>query len=402
MKNILKYKNFSVNENLNVDIDLPNDIIEISNAYIKAGKEVFVVGGAIRDYIQGKSPKDWDIVTNALPEESKQILKGFNVSDEQGKNFGVLRVFTKDEPLGYEIASYRKDIASGRDTKGDDEKVEIGEHITMADDASRRDLTMNALFYDIGKKEIIDLVGGIDDIKNGVVKAVGDASVRFIEDRLRICRVFRFAARTGGDIDPATADAIRKDNRLRGVGPKDDVSQERIWEEFNKAWSQVKDYNDYLNLFTEFDMWGEVFHGSDINTDNINTNSLNVSMANLFRNENPNRLRNKLVGNYKIDGSSADTIVFLLNFKNLTEENGHKMKEALDEKNKDVENIKLDDIQEWIRVERLGQLHQKFLQYRAKRLGDELIEQGWKQGPKLGQEIRRRSIEDFKQFISNR
>jgi len=198
-------------------------------------------------------------------------------------------------------------------------------------------------------------------------------------------------------IEKETAEAIRKNKHLLKI-----ISQERIWEEFKKAHSQVKDYNDYLNLFTEFDMWGQVFPGSNINTDNIDTSSLNVSMANLFRNENPNRLRNKLVGDYKIDGSSADTIIFLLNFKNLTEENGHRMKEALDEKNRDVENVKLNDIQEWIRIENLGTLHQKFLQYRAKRLGDELIGSGWKQGPELGQEIRRRSIEGFKQFISKR
>ena len=97
-------------ENLNTEIPLPNDIIEISNAYIKAGKDIFLVGGAVRDFIQGVKPKDWDLVTNALPNESKDILKGFRVSDEQGKNFGVLRVYTKDEPEGYEIASYRRDI----------------------------------------------------------------------------------------------------------------------------------------------------------------------------------------------------------------------------------------------------------------------------------------------------
>lgn len=246
MKIITKYTKFLETMNtkdikkISVDIPLPNDIIEVSNAYIKAGKDIFLVGGAVRDFIQGKEPKDWDLVTNSLPEESKEILKGFKLSDEQGKNFGVLRLYTKDEPEGYEIASYRKDISKGRDTKGDDQKVEMGKHITIFDDCMRRDLTMNALFYDIKNKEIVDIVGGVDDIKNGIVRAVGNAMERFIEDRLRICRIFRFAARTGGKIDGNTAKAIRTDNRLKGIGPKDDVSQERIWEEFKKAWSQCK------------------------------------------------------------------------------------------------------------------------------------------------------------------
>ena len=162
---IKKYKQF-LESKIPTTIELPKDIIKISNAYTNAGKEIFVVGGAVRDFILGKVSKDWDLVTNALPNESKEILKDFNVSDEQGKNFGVLRVFTEDEPTGYEIASYRRDISGGRDTKGDDQKVEIGGDVTIEDDCNRRDLSMNALFYDIKNKEIVDLVGGIDDINH--------------------------------------------------------------------------------------------------------------------------------------------------------------------------------------------------------------------------------------------
>lgn len=100
---------------ISTNIPLTNDIIEVSNVYIKAGKDIFLVGGAVRDFIQGKEPKDWDLVTNALPEESKEILKDFKLSDEQGKNFGVLRLYTKDEPEGYEIASYRIDKYESED-----------------------------------------------------------------------------------------------------------------------------------------------------------------------------------------------------------------------------------------------------------------------------------------------
>jgi len=234
-----KYDQFLTEQKENT-LDIPNDVLKISEAYRKAGKDIFLVGGAVRDYIQGITPKDYDLVTNALIDESKEILKDFNVSDEQGKSFGVIRVYTKECPEGHEIASYRKDISGGRDTKGEEDKVEMGQHITMEDDCNRRDLTMNALYYDINKKEIIDLVGGVDDIKKGIVKAVGNASERFLEDRLRILRIFRFTARTGGRIDKETSDAIKKDNRLIGVGPKDDVSQERIWEELEKSYKQSK------------------------------------------------------------------------------------------------------------------------------------------------------------------
>ena len=318
---IKRYTQF-VNENkISVDIPLPNDIIEISDAYIKAGKDIFLVGGAVRDFIKGINPKDYDLVTNSLPNESKEILKDFNVSDEQGKNFGVLRVFTKDEPTGYEIASYRKDISGGRDTKGDEQKVEMGGNVTIEDDCNRRDLTCNALFYDIKNKQIVDLVGGISDIKNGIIRAVGDPMQRFIEDRLRICRIFRFAARTEGKIDDKTADAIRTDNRLRNIGPKDDVSQERIWEEFNKAWKQSKDFNYYLQFFTDFDMWNEAFPNSNVNTDLISSKDFIVVLANLFQNEDTSKLERKMVQEWKVEVDVARPVIFLIDFLKLSQDN---------------------------------------------------------------------------------
>jgi tRNA nucleotidyltransferase/poly(A) polymerase len=405
VKIITKYTKFleTINtkdiKKISVDITLPNDIIEVSNAYIKAGKDIFLVGGAVRDFIQGKEPKDWDLVTNALPEESKEILKGFKLSDEQGKNFGVLRLYTKDEPEGYEIASYRKDISSGRDTKGDDQKVEMGKHITIFDDCMRRDLTMNALFYDIKNKQIVDIVGGVDDIKNGVVRAVGNAMERFIEDRLRICRIFRFAARTGGKIDGNTAKAIRTDNRLKGIGPKDDVSQERIWEEFKKAWKQAIDFNDYLNFFTEFDMWEQVFPGSKINTDLIKSKDFVVVMANLFKNESTNGLQERLVEEYKIpnspeSGKVATQMIFLINLLGLTIDDVPEMY-----KKKVQCSIKDTTILEWLDVNSINDTVKiKFVEFKPSVSSKELMDRGIT-GRELGVEIKRLEIENFKKLL---
>ena len=381
-------------ENLNTEITLPNDIIEISNAYIKAGKDIFLVGGAVRDFIQDIKPKDWDLVTNALPDESKEILKGFRVSDEQGKNFGVLRVYTKDEPEGYEIASYRRDISGGRDTKGDDQKVEMGGDVTIEDDCNRRDLTMNALFYDIKNKKIVDLVGGIDDIKNGIVRAVGDASQRFVEDRLRILRIFRFAARSGGQIDQKTADAIKKDNRLKGVGVKDDVSQERVIEEMKKAWKQAKDYNHYLSFFTEFDMWEQVFPGVEINTDLVNSKDFVVVFTNLFKNADTNRLETKLVQEFRIEIENAKKIVFLLELSKM------KVEDVLDLFRKRQQCAITDaTILEWLEVsDNQNDMLVKFVEYKPTTSSQELMDQGFK-GKALGEEIKRLEIEKFKQML---
>lgn len=377
-------------------IPLPNDIVEISNSYIKAGKDIFLVGGAVRDFIQGKEPKDYDLVTNALPEESKQILKGFRVSDEQGKNFGVLRVYTKDEPEGYEISSYRKDISSGRDTKGDDQKVEMGNHITIYDDCNRRDLTCNALFYDINSEEIVDIVDGVKDIKNGIIRAVGNAEERFIEDRLRILRIFRFAARTGGDIDNNTANAIKKDRRLKGISETDDVSQERIWEEINKGWKQALDFNRYLGFYTEFDMWNEVFPGSNINTNLIESNSFIVIITNLFKNEEPSReLEIKMIQDFKIESDTTKKVLFLLSMLNLKPEDVQDMY-----KRKEQCFIEESTIIEWLKVNSINDpIKIKFLEYKPTVSSQYLMDKGFK-GRELGLEIKRIEIDSFKKLIN--
>ncbi len=393
-KYIKKYNQFTIESKTSTEIPLPNDIIEISNAYIKAGKDIFLVGGAVRDFIQGVKPKDWDLVTNALPDESKEILRGFRVSDEQGKNFGVLRVYTKDEPEGYEIASYRRDISGGRDTKGDDQKVQMGSDVTIEDDCMRRDLTINALFYDIKNKKIVDLVGGVDDINNGIVRSVGDASQRFIEDRLRILRIFRFSARVGGKIDDETSKAILNDNRLKGIGPKDDVSQERIWEEMLKAKKQAKDYNYYLSLFTKYNMWGEVFPGVKINTKQVESKNFIILIANLFLGNSTDKLEVKLVQDFKIDSDTAKKVVFLLDLLNLTPEI------VLDTYRKKV-SCSIDDVTilEWLEVtgNETPQLI-KFLEYKPTVSSHELMEKGHK-GRELGLEIKRLEIEKFKSML---
>jgi tRNA nucleotidyltransferase/poly(A) polymerase len=393
-KYIKYYNQFITEKKISVEMELPQDIIDISNAYIKAGKDIFLVGGAVRDFIQGVEPKDYDLVTNALPDESKAILRGFNVSDEQGKNFGVLRVFTKDEPEGYEIASYRRDISGGRDTKGDDQKVEMGADVTIEDDCNRRDLTMNALFYDIKNKEIVDLVGGVEDIKKGIVRAVGDANQRFIEDRLRICRIFRFAARTGGEIDGNTSKAIKKDNRLKGVGPKDDVSQERIWEEFKKAWKQAKDYNYYLNFYTEYDMWQQVFPGSNINTELVNSNDFIVVIANLFKNESTIGLERKLVQEYKIEHETATKVIFLISLQSFIIEDVFDIY-----KKKQQCFIKDSSILEWLDVQNLNDNALiKFVEYRPSVSAKELMDRGFK-GKELGDKIKELEVEKFKEML---
>jgi tRNA nucleotidyltransferase/poly(A) polymerase len=400
MKFIKNYKYFLL-ENIKSEIPLPDDIIKIAKLYHDANMEIFVVGGAVRDFLQGKKPHDYDLVTNALPNESKKILKNMNVSDEQGKSFGVLRVFTKDEPSGYEIASYRRDISGGRDTKGDDEKVEMGHHLTINDDCLRRDITSNALYYDINKKEIIDLVGGVEDIRNGIIRAVGEPSDRFSEDRLRICRIFRFTARGELKIDKKTSDAIKKDKRLRNISKIDDVSQERIVEEFEKAvkWSSdnknIESLNYYLKLLKEYDMFVEMFPELDIDIDDINKFNLPIIFALLFRNNNIEKLRNKL-NKYRFSNNIANTACFLLRLRDYILDLD-KIPDLYTEKIR--YHVNNNTIKEFSDLYNLNNKYiQAFLIYEPIIDSDELMKRGFKY-KKLGDEIKRLKIEQFKKLL---
>ncbi len=377
---------------------VPDSVKEFSTLFSNAGKSLYLVGGSVRDYITKHTPKDFDVATDAMPEEVMKILKGYR-TQLQGEAFGVVVVFTEDQPDGVEIATFRQDISKGRNPE-----VKLG--VTIEEDVERRDVTYNAMFFDIEKKVIYDLTGGMEDLKNGITRMVGDPFERIDEDALRILRAFRFAARYEHRLEEKTIAAFKKRNQLQNIDPDSGemkrISAERIYEEMKKAWDKVPDYNFYLGFFNEFDMWSEIFPGAIINTNLVKTTSFNVCLANIFRNEDVNGLSKKLTKNYKIDGDTADTIEFLLKLSTLTEDNAIKLKNELNKKNMDVENIKESDLIEWIRVEGFGDLHKNFLEYQPTNWGKELIGQGWKQGKELGQEIAKRNIDDFRTFISNK
>ena len=397
---ITKFKIFE--QRISRKMNLPNDIIEINKIFKNNNKQLYICGGAVRDFLIGIVPHDIDLVTDAQPEESKQILKNkFNVSDEQGKSFGVLRIYTDAEPAGYELATFRKDISKGRDTKGNDVKVEIRKHITIDDDVKRRDLRQNALFYDIDKEEIIDLVGGVKDIDNNVISAVGEASERFIEDRLRILRTFRFASRNQSKISLTTREAIIKDKRLRNISSVDDVSQERIIEEFVKAvdWSlkhkKIESLNYYLELLEEFNMFEEMFPELNINIENINTFNLNVIFALLFRDNNIEKLRSKF-RKYKFPNNIADTACFLLRLKDYIY-NLDKIPALYKEKKRyHVDN---ETILEFADLYNFNNNYLKaFLKFAPKIDTTKIMKLGFK-GPQIGAEVKRKEIEEFKKLL---
>jgi poly(A) polymerase len=163
-----------------------------------AGYRALLAGGCVRDVILGKNPLDYDIATNATPDE---VAGMFDHVIPVGKSFGVQLVVTPEAK--YEVATFRVDgpYKDGRHPA----YVEFSDE---QHDAQRRDFTVNALFFDPANDQVIDYVGGEADIERKVIRAVGDPVKRFKEDYLRMLRAVRFTARLGYTLDTPTKDAI--------------------------------------------------------------------------------------------------------------------------------------------------------------------------------------------------
>lgn len=184
-----------------------------------AGFIAYFAGGCVRDALTGGEPKDFDIATDARPE---QVAALFRRTKHVGAHFGVVLVRLKG--IDFEVATFRTD----GDYK-DGRRPESVAFSTPEQDAQRRDFTINGLFYDPAADRVIDFVGGRQDLDAGVIRAIGDPARRFAEDYLRLMRAVRFAARFGFEIEPATWSA------LRAHAPKiAGISAERTRDEFSR------------------------------------------------------------------------------------------------------------------------------------------------------------------------
>ena len=176
------------------------------------GFHAFVVGGCVRDLLLGREPKDFDLATNATPSQIKKLFRNCRLV---GRRFRLAHLHFRDEII--EVATFRsaasdddrpeKPAGEGGSTSSivkDDGGMILRDNLfgTPEEDARRRDFTVNALYYNIADFSLIDYVGGLDDLNRGVIRTIGDAAVRFIEDPVRMLRAIRFAALLGFQIEP--------------------------------------------------------------------------------------------------------------------------------------------------------------------------------------------------------
>ncbi|MBR4708352.1 MAG: CCA tRNA nucleotidyltransferase [Pseudobutyrivibrio sp.] len=200
-------------------MNLPADVSKIINILESNGHEAYAVGGCVRDCILGKNPHDWDITTSALPEQVKAL---FDKTFDTGIEHGTVTVLLHG--VGYEVTTYRVDgkYEDGRHPK------EVTFTASLEEDLKRRDFTINAMAYN-ETRGLVDLFGGVDDLKEGVIKAVGNPTERFTEDALRMLRALRFSAQLGFEIELDTYQAICQ------LAPTlDRISAERIQVEMVK------------------------------------------------------------------------------------------------------------------------------------------------------------------------
>lgn len=215
-------------------INLPKDVANIIHILEKAGYEAYAVGGCVRDSVLGREPNDWDITTSALPEQVKEL---FSHTIDTGLAHGTVTVMMHH--VGYEVTTYRVD--------GEYEDSRHPKSVTftrdLLEDLKRRDFTINAMAYNV-RDGIVDAFGGIQDLENGIVRAVGDPKERFTEDALRMMRAVRFAAQLGYDIEENTKSAIRE---MADTLKK--ISAERIQVELVKL--VTSDHPEHMRLLYE-------------------------------------------------------------------------------------------------------------------------------------------------------
>lgn len=197
---------------------IPAWVTEAGKRLRQSGFQAYLVGGAVRDLLTGKTPHDWDLATNALPDQVEAI---FPLTVPTGKKYGTVTITGNGHSI--EITTLREDLAYSDGRRPD--LVRFTKEITA--DLARRDFTINAMAYDLGTQTLIDPFGGKHDLRRRVLKAVGDPKIRFKEDGLRMFRFYRFLA---------TLDLRPEQATIKAINPQwaVPVSKERVGAELHK------------------------------------------------------------------------------------------------------------------------------------------------------------------------
>lgn len=315
-------------------IPLPVEAYVLNGLFKKFNIKIFAVGGAVRDYwhmichnpTYGYSPKDVDLATESAPELVFEALSSYTAAKlgitvfPKGMSFGVISAVLNGKE--YEIATFREEWYDPE--SGDGRRPDKVCFSTPAKDASRRDLTINALFYDIDAKEIhdynVDQNGkgqGLQDIKNKIARPVGNPYERFREDKLRVLRLMRFYAKYNSDcilenLDSQTLNAIKEFKDLKGI------SNERIAAEFLAGIKNAANTESFISNYDDMGLFSTVFPNLTVSkaTNELhNCKNVNVVLAWILRHNNPQTIKKELI-KLKYSREVSNSVSFLIDLIN--------------------------------------------------------------------------------------
>jgi poly(A) polymerase len=216
---------------------VPENVLKVLYRLHRSGYRAYLCGGSVRDLLMSRTPKDFDVVTDAHPSEVRRLFRNSRII---GRRFRLVHIIFQDQVV--EVATFRREpdraVVAPEDEAAEDFLITDDNTFgSPLQDARRRDFTINALFYNISDFSVIDYVGGIEDLREGRVRVIGDPDLRFREDPVRMMRAIEFASRLGFEIEEATYQGIlrHRGDILKASPPR--VSEE-ILELLRRGWSR--------------------------------------------------------------------------------------------------------------------------------------------------------------------
>lgn len=236
--------------------NISKNAVKVLYRLSKSGYEAYLVGGGVRDLLLGREPKDFDVATNALPEEVKEVFSNCRLI---GRRFRLAHVHFGREII--EVATFRSNRKES-DHDGD-RHMENGRILrdnvygTLEEDAQRRDLTINALYYSVDNFSVVDFANGMSDLQQGIIRLLGDVESRYREDPVRLLRAIRFAAKLGFVIEPQTEAPMARLAPLL-----EDVPSARLYEEVLKLFLGGAALESFEKL-RHYELFGQLFPATE-------------------------------------------------------------------------------------------------------------------------------------------
>lgn len=230
--------------------DISPNAIKVLNRLQSAGFQAYLVGGSVRDLLLHKVPKDFDVATNATPNQIRNLFRNARII---GRRFKLAHILFYREII--EVATFRGHEPDDNDQQTNDQGMLIRDNSygTLEEDAWRRDFTINSLYYNVENSSIVDFTGGVDDIHNRLIRMIGNPVVRYQEDPVRMLRAIRFSAKLHFEISEETAQPIYELNPLINH-----ISGSRLFEEITKLY-QCGEAVAVQRLLVKFGLFARLF-----------------------------------------------------------------------------------------------------------------------------------------------